>query len=78
MHSFLLPLVPQSEPQGSPHLLPQAEVLCPWHDGLIINLPSRTAPQYICLPKLVTHLPWETFRKTSFILYRGQYALAPL
>ena len=78
MHSFLLPLVPQSEPQGSPHLLPEAEVLSPWYDDLIINPPSRTALQYICLPKLVAHLPWKTFRKRFFVLYRGHYALAPL
>ena len=29
MLSFLLPLVPQSKPQGSPHLLPQAELTLP-------------------------------------------------
>ena len=29
IHSFLLPLVPQSKPQDSPHLIPQAELNLP-------------------------------------------------
>ena len=35
IHSFFLPLVPQSKPQGSPHLLPWAEVT-------LLPFPERT------------------------------------
>ena len=74
IHSLLLPLVPQREPQGSPHFaLPRWTLL-----GMMVwsLIPRAGQPLDKFASQNLSLLPWKTLRKRS--LYGGHYTLAPL